>query len=163
MSDGVPGRLIGIAVRSGYRAPMQTRDSALITIAAGVEGDYRGAKYPRRAVTVLSREGWEAALAALGTPGSDWTARRANLLVEGAALPRAAGGVVRIGPVVLEVTGQTSPCSRMEEVRPGLLRALYPDWRGGITCRVVEEGRIALGDPVEILVSPPERKIKLPG
>jgi MOSC domain-containing protein YiiM len=163
MSDGGDGRLIGIAVRSGYRAPMQTRESVLVSAAAGVEGDYRGAKYPRRAVTVLAREGWEAALDALGAPGIDWTARRANLLVEGAALPRAAGGVVRIGAVVLEVTGQTSPCSRMEEVRPGLLRALSPDWRGGITCRVVEDGRIALGDSVEILVSPPERKIRLPG
>ena len=90
---------------------------------------------------MLAREAWEAALEALGAPGIDWTARRANLLVEGAALPRAAGGVVRIGAVVLEVTGQTSPCSRMEEVRPGLLRALAPDWRGGITCRVVEDGQ----------------------
>ena len=112
---------------------------------------------------MLAREAWEAALEALGASGIDWTARRANLLVEGAALPRAAGGVVRIGAVVLEVTGQTSPCSRMEEVRPGLLRALAPDWRGGITCRVVADGAVALGDPVEILVSPPERKISLPG
>jgi MOSC domain-containing protein YiiM len=71
--------------------------------------------------------------------------------------------VVRVGPVVLEVTYPTTPCKRMDEARAGLLRALYPDWRGGITCRVVEGGAIALGDAVDVRVSPPERKIRLPG
>jgi MOSC domain-containing protein YiiM len=51
----------------------------------------------------------------------------------------------------------------MDEARAGLLRALYPDWRGGITCRVVEGGDVALGDAVDVLVAPPERKVRLPG
>ena len=88
--------------------------------------------------------------------------RRANLLVEGVELPRALGGIVRIGPAVIEVTYPTTPCRRMDEARAGLLRALYPEWRGGITARVIEGGRINLGDPVEVLLSPPERKIRLP-
>jgi MOSC domain-containing protein YiiM len=167
MSDGATGRLIGIAVRPAYRAPMQMLERALIADGGGVEGDYKGAKHPRRGVTVLAREAWEAALADLGGDGGDddlpWTARRANLLVEGVALPRAVGGVVRIGAAVLEVTYPTTPCKRMDEARAGLLRALYPDWRGGITCRVVEGAQVALGDAVEVLVSPPERKRRLPG
>jgi MOSC domain-containing protein YiiM len=165
MSAATHGRLIGIAVRAAHRAPMQTLERAQVAISGGVEGDYKGAKHPRRGVTVLAREAWEAALAELGpdASGLSWTARRANLLVEGAALPRAVGGVVRVGPVVLEVTFPTTPCKRMDEARPGLLRALYPDWRGGITCRVVEGGAIARGDRVDVLVSPPERKIRLPG
>jgi MOSC domain-containing protein YiiM len=73
------------------------------------------------------------------------------------------GGVVRIGSVVLEITFPTMACQRMEEAHAGLLKALYPDWRGGITARVLEGGRIALGDPVEVLVSPPDRKARLPG
>jgi len=44
-----------------------------------------------------------------------------------------------------------------------LMRALYPEWRGGVTCRVLEGGRVAIGDPVAVLASPPERKIRLPG
>ncbi len=164
MSDGTNGRLIGIAVRPAYRAPMQTLERAHIAVGGGVEGDYKGAKHPRRGVTVLAREAWEAALADLGG-GDDlpWTTRRANLLVEGVDLPRAVGGVVRIGATVLEVTYPTTPCKRMDEARDGLLRALYPDWRGGITCRVVEGAEVALGDAVEVLVSPPERKRRLPG
>ena len=73
------------------------------------------------------------------------------------------GGVVRIGPVVLEITYPTTPCKRMDEARDGLMGAIYPDWRGGVTCRVLEGGRVAIGDPVEVLVSPPERTIRLPG
>lgn len=122
---------------------------------------------PRRAVTVLAREAWDAALADLGDEAAgrlDWTTRRANLLVEGVTLPRAVGGVVQIGASVLEVTYPTTPCARMdEEAYPGLKRALYPDWRGGITCRVLKGGPIALGDAVEVLHAPPERKIRLPG
>jgi MOSC domain-containing protein YiiM len=92
-----------------------------------------------------------------------WTIRRANLLVEGVDLPRARGGLIRVGAVVLEVTDQTYPCARMEEAHPGLLKALAPDWRGGVTCRVREAGHVAIGAEVEVLFSPPERKVRLPG
>ena len=167
MRAGQGGRLICIAVRGAYRAPMQTLERAHIALGGGVEGDYKGAKHPRRGVTVLAREAWEAALADLGVDNGEeelpWTARRANLLVERVDLPRAVGGVVRIGGAVLEVTYPTTPCKRMDEARAGLLRALYPDWRGGITCRVVEGGEVALGDGVDVLVAPPERKVRLPG
>jgi MOSC domain-containing protein YiiM len=164
MSETTSGRLIGIAVRPGYREPMRLLERAHIASGGGVEGDYKGAKHPRRGVTVLAREAWEAALADIGAEDGDlpWTARRANLFVEGVGLPRAVGGVVRIGTAVLEVTYPTTPCKRMDEARSGLLRALYPDWRGGITCRVSESGEVALGDAVEVIVSPPERKRKLP-
>ncbi len=167
MSAAVGGRVIGIAVRPGYREPMQTLERAAVMAGGGVEGDYKGAKHPRRGVTVLAREAWEAALADLdaeqGSTDLPWTVRRANLLVEGVSLPRARGGIVRVGTAVIEVTHPTVPCKRMDEARPSLLRALYPDWRGGITCRVVEAGAVALGDSVEVLLSPPERKIRLPG
>ena len=161
------GRLIGIARREARRAPMQTIDEVAITLERGVEGDHKGAKFKRRAVTILAREDWDAALAALAAAGGsaeplDWTARRANLLVEGVRLPRALGATLRVGPVLLEVTYPTVPCARMDEARPGLLKALYPEWRGGVTCRVVEGGHLKIGDGVEIVQSPPERTRRLP-
>ena len=135
-----------------------------ISIEAGLAGDHKGAKFPERAITVLSREAWEEALSTLGPDiRLPWTVRRANLLVEGVLLPRARGGVLTVGPVKLEVTRPTMPCKRMDEAMPGLLKALYPDWRGGVTCRVLKGGKVTIDDPVEILLSPPERKIKLPG
>ena len=142
---------------------MQESVEGRITIAAGLEGDFKGAKYPRRQITVLAREAWEAALHEIGHATLPWTARRANFLVEGVRLPRAVGGIVRIGQVRLEVTGRTFPCLRMNEARAGLLSALSKDWRGGVTARVLEGGDVALGDIVEVLVDPPEVKPRLPG
>jgi len=158
------GRLIGIAWRPKRRAPMQTVDSIDISLEVGVVGDHKGAKFKRRAVTILAREDWETALADLdqGDEPLEWTARRANLLIEGVRLPRAIGATLRIGPVLLEVTYPTTPCARMDEARAGLRKALHPEWRGGVTCKVVEGGRVAVGDDVVIVQSPPERQIRLP-
>jgi MOSC domain-containing protein YiiM len=167
VSEEAIGRVIGIARRSARRAAMEEIAEGMIAPGSGLEGDHKGAKFPHRAITVLSREAWEAALAELGGPAEPvalpWTARRANILVEGVDLPRARGGRVRIGPALLEVTYPTQPCARMEEAHAGLLRALHPDWRGGITARVLEGGVVRLGDPVSVVLRPPERRIALPG
>ena len=161
------GRLIGIARRAGRRAPMEELAEGVISLSAGLAGDSRGAKFISRQITVLAREDWEAALldlsGVMGPPDLAWTARRANVFVEGVQLPRAKGGVLRVGPVVLEITGQTSPCQRMEEAQRGLIAALHPAWRGGVTCRVVEGGEVRIGDAVDVLVAPVERVMRLPG
>lgn len=161
------GKLVGIARRGAVRAPMEEIASGAISVDAGLEGDHKGPKFPRRRITVLTREAWEEALDALsGAEGAavrlPWTTRRANLFVEGVRLPRARGGVLRIGAVKLEITNPTQPCGRMDEAYPGLLKALHPFWRGGVTCRVLEGGVVHIGDTVEVLVSPHEHEIRLP-
>jgi MOSC domain-containing protein YiiM len=79
-------------------------------------------------------------------------------------LPQAPGGILGIGAVRLEITAQTYPCARMEQACPGLLSALARDWRGGVTCRVLEGGDIALGDAVQVLLRPmPQARRRLPG
>jgi MOSC domain-containing protein YiiM len=161
------GRLIGIAWRSARLAPMETGGEVDISLDAGVDGDHKGRKFKRRAVTILAREDWEAALSELAADGTevgdlDWTVRRANLLVEGVRLPRAIGATLRVGPVLLAVTYPTTPCARMDEARQGLRKALHPNWRGGLTCLVAEGGHVKIGDEVLIVQSPPERQRKLP-
>jgi MOSC domain-containing protein YiiM len=141
---------------------MEELGAALIATDVGLLGDYKGAKFPRRQITVLAREAWSAAGADIGDPLLPWTVRRANLLVEAVDLPRATGGIIGIGPVALEVTGQAYPCMRMEAARPGLLQALVRDWRGGLTCRVLVGGPIHIGDLVEVLVRPHEILPRLP-
>ena len=161
------GRLAGIARRAKLRGPMEELAAGLISPAAGLEGCARGAKYPSRQITVLAAADWAAAVAELadlaGAVPLAWTVRRANLLVDGLRLPRAKGARIAVGPVMLEVTGQTYPCSRMEAAHRGLLSALARDWRGGVTCRVIAGGPIAIGDAAHVVCSPPERSIRLPG
>ena len=121
-------------------------EKAQVGGAEGIEGDARG-RNPGRQVTVLFREGWERACAELGVT-LPWVARRANLLVEGIVPPRA-GGQLKIGDLVLEVTQETKPCHLMEAAHRGLKRALTPEWRGGVCCRVLNGGTIRVGDRVE--------------
>ena len=140
------GRLVGIARRDGKRAAMQLLESAEISGETGVARDFRG-RPGKRQVTVLSADAWREVCGELGAE-LPWTLRRSNLLVEGLALPRAAGGEIRIAGLRLLVTGETAPCSRMDEQYAGLTAALKPDWRGGVTCEVLAGGRVALGDTV---------------
>ena len=138
-------RLLAIAVRQRSRGTMQELAGAEVTREGGVADDFRG-RPGRRQVTVLSLESWQAACRQAGRPELPWTARRANLLVSGVDL--AAAGVLRIGEVELEVTGETAPCERMDEACDGLRAALTPEWRGGVTCRVRQPGSLAAGAPV---------------
>lgn len=142
--DALPGRLLGIATRTAPGAPMRELDAAEITTHSGVAGDARGRPGARQ-VTVIAREGWRDACRELGTE-LPWTARRANLLVEGLALETSTGRRLRIGSARLEVCAEADPCRAMDARHAGLRAALVPRWRGGVTCRVLESGRAAHGD-----------------
>jgi MOSC domain-containing protein YiiM len=119
-----------------------------ITAAAGVDGEFRG-KPGDRQVVVVGREGWEAACRELGVQ-LDWKLRRGNLYVEGVALGGSAGARLRIGGALLAITGECEPCWVMDEQHEGLRKALTPEWRAGVACRVLEGGSIAVGDAVSI-------------
>ena len=144
-------RLLGIAHRTVPRAPMEQAESAEITCERGVANDLRG-KPGKRQVTVLAREAWQRACAELGSE-LDWTLRRANLLVEGVDLQEASGAGLRIGDALLEICCETDPCALMDKFRSGLREALEPEWRGGVSCRVLEGGLVRIGDPVELITA----------
>lgn len=145
MSAG-QGQLRGIATRPAKRAAMLMHGAAKISGEAGIEGDF-GRRRGRAQVTVLSEEDWKAACDQVGAVLS-WTLRRANLLIAGIPLRPLAGSRITIGAVVLEVTGETFPCHRMDEAHAGLRGALAPQARGGVRCRILAGGSIAVGDPV---------------
>lgn len=148
------GRLAGIARHGRPRGPMEVIDAADVTVEMGIQGDFRGWIKPggkgKRQVTLMEASDWAAAMDEVGH-SIEWQHRRVNLLVEGFDLPQTEGALLRIGAdVVLRVTVECDPCSRMEEVAEGLKAALTPDWRGGACARVIAGGHIAVGDEIRI-------------
>jgi len=138
------GSVVSIAIRTRSGAAMQERNEAEIRIESGVAEDFRG-KPGKRQVTVLSKDAWDAACAEVDVT-LPWTERRANLLLTGLELLPTPGARLRVGTALLEVTGQTDPCVRMDAATPGLFAALERHNRAGVCCRVVESGHAKAGD-----------------
>ena len=141
-------KLLGIAIKPQRMQPMQLLSSVFLSVEQGVTGDSRGKPGPRQ-VTLLSQVAWQDACDQLGVM-LPWTERRANLLVESLPLFGTKGSRIVLGDAILEITGETDPCSRMKAVHAGLFDALNRDWRGGVTCRVLQGGQLALDMEVEL-------------
>ena len=150
------GHLAGIARHAMPKGPMETVGHVAVTIAEGVHGDFRGGLAStkpgrKRQVSLIEADSVIAAMAEAGAV-LDWSDCRRNLLVTGLRLPREEGTRVQIGEsLVLEITCECDPCGRMDALHEGLRVALTPDWRGGFLGRVIEDGEIAVGDPIRIL------------
>ena len=137
-----------IAIKKRPRAQMQTVDNVKISVTNGIKGDFRGSQRGRQ-VTILSESAWQKTCHELDTE-LPWTIRRANLLVDGIEFDATwIGKTLHVGEAELVVTGETDPCSRMDEQHRGLTAALTPEWRGGISCDVIKPGVIKIGDQLE--------------
>lgn len=144
-------QLISIAYKIESKGVMTEVSEASVSLEAGVENDRLG-RPGKRQVTVMSLEQWNQATSELApTPPTPfvWTDRRCNILVSGIAFSaKDVGSRLKIGSLILEITGETDPCKKMRAVHPGLEQALTPNWRGGVTCRVIQPATIKAGDRV---------------
>lgn len=59
------------------------------------------------------------------------------------------GQRLQVGGAMFEITMVCDPCSRMEEIRPGLQAEL--EGRRGMLARVLESGDVAVGDDIRLL------------
>ena len=132
-------------VAKGRRLPMRAVEEVEIETARGIVGDrYHGSKH--RQVTVQSLDDLRVAEAELGAPIGAGLTRR-NITVTGGSVPRDPGAIIRIGEVVLEVVRVSAPCKLLDDtIGEGAQRALRH--RGGSCCRVLEGGRVEVGDVV---------------
>ena len=127
---------------------MDRREKATLKAGSGlVDNANQGGK---RQVTVLDAARWARLEADLGT-SLDPSTRRANLLVSGVSLSESRGRLLRVGPCRLRILGETRPCERMDQAFFGLRKAMQQDWGGGAYAEVLDDGSIAVGDPVSWL------------
>ncbi len=143
------GEVIGLARHQARRAPIEEMVSARITMESGVEGDCHGQPGPSQ-IAVVGEEGWHAAITDLGAD-LPWTLRRANLLIRGIDLFNTTGMRLHLGDVILEITGENEPCWVMDKQHRGLRKALTPEWRAGVACRVIHGGTIKVSDRVSLV------------
>lgn len=119
----------------------------------GIEGDVASARENhKRQVSLIQAEHVPVIAALSGNGLVDPGVLRRNLVVSGINLLALRSTHFRIGSVLLEGTGTCDPCSKMESA---LGRGGYNAMRGhgGILARVIEGGRISLGDEVDFYSS----------
>ena len=141
------GSIVGIATRDKERGEMVVYAASRVTLSKGIGDDHHGAQKGDRQVTVMTKESWDAVCKDLGRQ-LYWSMRRANLLIEGIDLKDTTGMLLKVDDFFLEITGECKPGGRMDEEFVGLKDALTPDWRGGVTCKVLTEGGVQEGDTV---------------
>ena len=141
----ITGRIEELWSKRAHRGPMDSLREATLVAGQGVQGSVGRSR--RRQITILAREAWEAATAALDfDPGPE--CRRANVLVSGIELAHTRGRILRIGECRIAIGGELTPCERMDEASPGLREGLRPEWRGGVFGEVLDGGVIRVGDDV---------------
>lgn len=145
-----PGRLEWIGARPARGAALIELSEAVLLTQRGLEGDVATLREAgKRQVSLIQAEHLPV-IAALSCndqlhPGI----LRRNLVVRGINLLALRSTRFRIGDVLLEGTGTCDPCSKMElALGHGGYNAMRG--HGGILARVLEGGRIALGDAVDL-------------
>ncbi|TIC83903.1 MOSC domain-containing protein [Nocardioides sp. GY 10113] len=145
-ADSVP-TVTGLHVAKATRLPMRSTAEVCLEAGKGIVGDrYHGTRH--RHVTVQSATSLAEAAEALGADVPAHLTRR-NVTVSHGVVPREPGVRLRIGEALLEVVRVAAPCRLLDDtIGDGAQEALRR--RAGTVFRVLEGGRVAVGDPVRI-------------
>jgi MOSC domain-containing protein YiiM len=142
-----PGRVGWIGRRPARREPVLALEDAQLEAGRGLVGDRYSRLGGARQVTLIQQESLQAIAAHLGLESVSPESLRRNIVTAGINLLALKERRFRVGPAVLEVSGECHPCSRMEEILGvggyNAVRGL-----GGVTARVLTSGEIRLGDAV---------------
>jgi len=140
------GSVEWIGIRPARNIAMTTPDEVYINCANGIEGDrFSGGTDSPRQVTLIQQEHLAVIAACVGRSAIEPTLLRRNIVVSGINLLALKDKRFRIGDALLEFTGACHPCSKMERaLGAGGYNAVRG--HGGITARVIQAGRVRLGD-----------------
>ena len=151
MTSNQQAKIVSVQLCVGHREPMQTVESANVIERHGIEGDrHATSEGVRMARQVLLMD--EETLESFGLSHGQV---RENITTSGIELKTLEeGSKVALGDdVVVRITGHCAPCSRMDEIRPGLRQEL--EMQRGMLGYVVQGGTIKVGDGVRVLEGAP--------
>ena len=146
------GRVEWIGLSPETRGTIQPVTEVEARVGTGLEGDYHSRRRPggKRQVTLIQHEHLPVVAALQGRSQITPDLLRRNVVVSGINLLSLKGLQFKIGEAVLQGTGPCDPCSRMDEnLGAGGFQAMRG--HGGLTARVIADGRICVGDRVEVL------------
>ncbi|CAN5569546.1 MOSC domain-containing protein [soil metagenome] len=144
-----PGLVTWIGVRTKRGASVTVVNEVQV-LPFGLENDhYKGKENSTRHVTLIQEEHIQAVASLLSKSAIDPGLLRRNIVVKGINLLALKDKIFTIGEAKLEMTGLCHPCSRMEK---NLGEGGYNAMRGhsGITAKVVQSGKIRVGDRVQV-------------
>jgi len=147
------GEVEWIGLRTAKRATLKNVQEVEVAIKEGLVGDHYSGNSRNRQVTLIQAEHLEAVGGMLKKDKIDPQLTRRNIVISGINLLAFSGRQFQIGEeVILEMTGQCQPCSRMESnLGPGGYNAMRG--HGGITAKVIQGGKIKAGDVVKLAVA----------
>ncbi|MEM9819932.1 MAG: MOSC domain-containing protein [Bacteroidota bacterium] len=146
------GQIQWIGLRRQKREALLSVDTAKVSVEKGLEGDHHKGRNKKRQITLIQAEYLDVVASILKKEYIDPQVTRRNIMVSGINLQALKDRKIRLGKeVVLEVTGECHPCSRMEtNLGPGGYNAMRS--HGGVTAKVIQGGTIYLSDEVVMLV-----------
>ena len=147
MNPQSEGRVVSLQLNVEHRKPSRMVERANFLAGTGIQGDRHSTARPERRdyqVLLIEEETLEALDLTAGVVRENVTTSRIDLSSLEVGQRLALGD-----EVVLQISKPCAPCSRMDEVRPGLQKEL--EGRRGMLASVVQGGSVAMGDPVRVL------------
>lgn len=148
-ADITPGKLEWIGLRSERRGEVLVVDAAEAVVGQGLVGDHRMKKSPgsARQVTIISSEYIQQICQHTGHQSIDPRLLRRNLVISGMNMNLLRYQRLQIGEVIIETNALCHPCSRMDEnLGKGGTAAMFG--YGGLCAKIIQGGRLAVGDAV---------------
>lgn len=147
MSGSTQGQIVSLSINPGRRQPLDFVDSASFVTGHGIEGDRHYTDREDRAgyqVLLIDRETVDELEISVGEV-------RENVTTSGIDIAAIEPGQrLAIGDqVVLRISKACPPCSRMDEIRPGLQAQL--EGRRGMLASVEQGGTVSVGDTLLVL------------
>jgi len=144
------GRVDWIGIRPERRGAIEVVESVSASEKKGLIGDHYSGQSGNRHVTLIQAEHLPVVASLIGRSAVDPALLRRNIAVSGLNLLALKDYQIQIGEVVLQITGQCHPCSKMETaLGPGGYNAMRG--HGGMTAKVIRSGEMRVGDSVLVV------------